>query len=91
LIDTLNNLLEDLRTEAKIKREQIVEAVIVGNTAMHHILAVYPCINSVTRLTWHPLASRWTSKPRPRLHLASAGPSTCAEHHRLVARIMSPC
>ena len=42
LIETLNNLIEELRKEAKVKREQIVEAVIVGNTAMHHILARLP-------------------------------------------------
>lgn len=42
IIETLNNLLEELRTEAKVKQEQIVEAVLVGNTAMHHILAGLP-------------------------------------------------
>ena len=42
LIETLNNLIEELSKEAKVKREQIVEAVIVGNTAMHHILARLP-------------------------------------------------
>ena len=42
LIETLNNLIDELSKEAKIKREQIVEAVIVGNTAMHHIFAGLP-------------------------------------------------
>jgi uncharacterized 2Fe-2S/4Fe-4S cluster protein (DUF4445 family) len=42
LIETLNNLIVELSVEAKVKREQIVEAVIVGNTAMHHILAGLP-------------------------------------------------
>jgi uncharacterized 2Fe-2S/4Fe-4S cluster protein (DUF4445 family) len=42
LIETLNNLIGELSLEAKVKREQIVEAVIVGNTAMHHILAGLP-------------------------------------------------
>jgi uncharacterized 2Fe-2S/4Fe-4S cluster protein (DUF4445 family) len=42
LIETLNSLIVELSTEAKVKREQIVEAVIVGNTAMHHIFAGLP-------------------------------------------------
>ncbi|MFZ5855991.1 MAG: ASKHA domain-containing protein [Chloroflexota bacterium] len=42
IIETLNNLIEELSKEAKVKREQIVEAVIVGNTAMHHIFAGLP-------------------------------------------------
>lgn len=42
LIDTLNQLLEELRSEAQVRQDQIVEAVLVGNTAMHHILAGLP-------------------------------------------------
>ena len=42
LVETLNNLIDELSSEAKVKREQIVEAVIVGNTAMHHIFAGLP-------------------------------------------------
>lgn len=42
IIETLNNLVDELSKEAKVKREQIVEAVIVGNTAMHHIFAGLP-------------------------------------------------
>lgn len=42
VVETLNNLLEELGRDAKVKREQIVEAVVVGNTAMHHIFAGLP-------------------------------------------------
>ncbi|HSQ38829.1 MAG TPA: ASKHA domain-containing protein, partial [Anaerolineales bacterium] len=42
LIETLNNLLEQLEKDSQMKRGQIVEAVIVGNTAMHHIFAGLP-------------------------------------------------
>ncbi|RJP52086.1 MAG: DUF4445 domain-containing protein [Anaerolineaceae bacterium] len=42
IIETLNNLIEELSKEARVKREQIVEAVVVGNTAMHHIFAGLP-------------------------------------------------
>ena len=42
LIETLNTLLGELCREASATRDQIVEAVIVGNTAMHHLLAGLP-------------------------------------------------
>jgi uncharacterized 2Fe-2S/4Fe-4S cluster protein (DUF4445 family) len=42
LIEAVNGLLEELCKEAKVKQEQVVEAVLVGNTAMHHILAGLP-------------------------------------------------
>jgi uncharacterized 2Fe-2S/4Fe-4S cluster protein (DUF4445 family) len=42
LIETLNNLLADLCIEALAAREQVVEAVLVGNTAMHHLLVGLP-------------------------------------------------
>ncbi len=54
IIETLNNLIVELSVEAKVKREQIVEAVIVGNTAMHHIFAGLP----VKQLgDWHYMAT----------------------------------
>jgi uncharacterized 2Fe-2S/4Fe-4S cluster protein (DUF4445 family) len=42
LIETLNTLLGELCHEANVTRDQIVEAVMVGNTAMHHLLAGLP-------------------------------------------------
>jgi uncharacterized 2Fe-2S/4Fe-4S cluster protein (DUF4445 family) len=42
LVESLNQLLETLRTEVGISREQVVEAVLVGNTAMHHLLVGLP-------------------------------------------------
>jgi uncharacterized 2Fe-2S/4Fe-4S cluster protein (DUF4445 family) len=42
LVDTLNKMLEVLCAESGIVQEQIVEAVIVGNTAMNHLLAGLP-------------------------------------------------
>jgi uncharacterized 2Fe-2S/4Fe-4S cluster protein (DUF4445 family) len=39
LVDTLNDLLQQLLVEIGATNEHVVEAVIVGNTAMHHILA----------------------------------------------------
>jgi uncharacterized 2Fe-2S/4Fe-4S cluster protein (DUF4445 family) len=42
LMETLNTLLDELETETRVKSGQIIEAVIVGNTAMHHIFAGLP-------------------------------------------------
>lgn len=42
LIDTLNELLAGMCRTANLKRDQIVDAVIVGNTAMHHLFAGLP-------------------------------------------------
>lgn len=39
LVATLNSLIETLTREAGVSCGQIVDAVIVGNTAMHHLLA----------------------------------------------------
>jgi uncharacterized 2Fe-2S/4Fe-4S cluster protein (DUF4445 family) len=42
VVNTLEELLSELCAEAGASREQIVDAVIVGNTAMHHIFAGLP-------------------------------------------------
>jgi uncharacterized 2Fe-2S/4Fe-4S cluster protein (DUF4445 family) len=42
LVETLNNLLADLSGQAHLLPEQVVEAVLVGNTAMHHLCAGLP-------------------------------------------------
>ena len=42
LVDALNTLLEELCQQVHASTEQVMEAVIVGNTAMHHLLAGLP-------------------------------------------------
>ena len=47
LVDAINKLIHELRLQAgraarPIEAEQIVEAVVVGNTAMHHLFAGLP-------------------------------------------------
>jgi len=42
LVNSLNNLLDELCTEIDAGQPQIVEAVIVGNTCMHHLFAGLP-------------------------------------------------
>jgi uncharacterized 2Fe-2S/4Fe-4S cluster protein (DUF4445 family) len=39
LVETLNGLLADLCAASGVTRAQVVDAVIVGNTAMHHLFA----------------------------------------------------
>ncbi len=42
LIESLNALVGDLTRAAGVSREQVVEAVVVGNTAIHHLFAGLP-------------------------------------------------
>jgi uncharacterized 2Fe-2S/4Fe-4S cluster protein (DUF4445 family) len=42
LVEALDHLLGDLCAEAKVSHQQVVEAVIVGNTAMHHLFVGLP-------------------------------------------------
>jgi uncharacterized 2Fe-2S/4Fe-4S cluster protein (DUF4445 family) len=42
IIETLNNLTGELCQEAGVEREQVAEAVVVGNTAMHHLFLGLP-------------------------------------------------
>ncbi len=39
VVSTINTMLDDLCVEVQISRDQIVDAVVVGNTAMHHLFA----------------------------------------------------
>ncbi len=42
LVNTLNNLVDELCTSAGVAPSSIVDAVIVGNTCMHHLFAGLP-------------------------------------------------
>lgn len=42
IVETLNNMVAELCAEAHAQPDQIVEAAVVGNTAMHHIFAGLP-------------------------------------------------
>ncbi|HJW84466.1 MAG TPA: 2Fe-2S iron-sulfur cluster-binding protein, partial [Anaerolineae bacterium] len=42
VVDALNAMVSEMCVEAGLPRDQIVEAVIVGNTAMHHLFAGLP-------------------------------------------------
>ncbi len=57
VVDAINDLCADLCAEAGVKPEEVLEAVVVGNTAMHHLflrlpvkqLAVSPFVPAVSR------------------------------------------
>jgi uncharacterized 2Fe-2S/4Fe-4S cluster protein (DUF4445 family) len=42
LVESLNGLLTDLCAEAQVSPNQVLEAVLVGNTVMHHLAAALP-------------------------------------------------
>jgi uncharacterized 2Fe-2S/4Fe-4S cluster protein (DUF4445 family) len=42
LVKTLNEMIADLCTEAGMRPEQVVDAVVVGNTAIHHLFLGLP-------------------------------------------------
>jgi uncharacterized 2Fe-2S/4Fe-4S cluster protein (DUF4445 family) len=42
IIDSINNTIDNLCQQAGKKPEQIIEAVVVGNTVMHHLFAGLP-------------------------------------------------
>jgi uncharacterized 2Fe-2S/4Fe-4S cluster protein (DUF4445 family) len=42
LLDTLNNLLAGMCTEAHVNSNLVLDAVLVGNTAMHHLVTGLP-------------------------------------------------
>ena len=76
LVDTLNQMLETMRSEAaeqgiQIQPEQIVEAVIVGNTAMHHLFAGLPVVQ-LGAAPYVPSAGEPLDIPAERLGLALA-------------------
>jgi uncharacterized 2Fe-2S/4Fe-4S cluster protein (DUF4445 family) len=57
LMETLNNLLSGMCSEAHIPPEYVLDAVLVGNTAMHHLFAGLP----VEQLGHSPFAPATTN------------------------------
>jgi uncharacterized 2Fe-2S/4Fe-4S cluster protein (DUF4445 family) len=56
LVQTLNQLSSDLCAEVGVEPAQVVEAVIVGNTAMHHLFAGLP-VTQLGAAPYVPVAS----------------------------------
>jgi len=53
VIETLNALVQEMCVEVEAKPEAVVEAVIVGNTAMHHLLVGLP-VDQLARAPYVP-------------------------------------
>jgi uncharacterized 2Fe-2S/4Fe-4S cluster protein (DUF4445 family) len=56
LVDTLNEMIVEMCRQARIIREQVVDAVVVGNTAMHHFFAGLP-VSQLGHAPYVPAAS----------------------------------
>ena len=56
-VDAVNELCADLCAEAGVKPEEVVEAVVVGNTAMHHLFLRLP-VKQLALSPFVPAASR---------------------------------
>ncbi len=69
--ETLNKLIAELCAEAGAARSQIADAVIVGNTAMHHLFAGLP-VDQLGRAPYVPVVSDPLDVPARDLGLALA-------------------
>ena len=56
LVETLNGMLAEMRHSTRLEREQIVDAVVVGNTAMHHFFTGLP-VSQLGHAPYVPAAS----------------------------------
>ncbi len=74
IIEGLNQIIASVCDEARVRPDQILEAVLVGNTAMHHLfLGIYP---NELGLSPYPPASHQGTNVKPRdlgLNILSSG------------------
>lgn len=71
VVKAINELCAELCAEASVKTEEIVEAVIVGNTAMHHLLLRLP-VSQLALSPFVPAVSRALEVRADELGLAIA-------------------
>jgi len=71
LVETLNQLAGELCAQARLEREQIVEVVVVGNTAMHHLFAGLP-VTQLGEAPYVPAASGALDFPARQVGLEAA-------------------
>ena len=72
----LDHLLGELLDEAKSSREQVVEACIVGNTAMSHLLLELS-VSQLSRAPYVPAVMKATSVPTEKIGLQTAVGAYC--------------
>ncbi|WP_119071827.1 ASKHA domain-containing protein [Aggregatilinea lenta] len=68
IIAGLNDLLRDVCAQAGVSREQVVDVVLVGNTAMHHLLLGLP-VEQLGSAPYVPAVSAAVSTPAHALGL----------------------
>jgi uncharacterized 2Fe-2S/4Fe-4S cluster protein (DUF4445 family) len=71
IVETLNQLVIELCRESAAEPDQVVEAVVVGNTAMHHLFAGLP-VQQLGLLPFVPAVSQPIEIPAAKLGLRLA-------------------
>jgi uncharacterized 2Fe-2S/4Fe-4S cluster protein (DUF4445 family) len=71
LVETLNRMLAEMRAEAGVSAEQVQDAVLVGNTAMHHLFAGLP-VEQLGRAPYTPATTQPLTIPAAELGLQLA-------------------
>jgi uncharacterized 2Fe-2S/4Fe-4S cluster protein (DUF4445 family) len=69
LMDTLNDLLAGMCAEAHVSRDSVLDAVLVGNTVMHHLFAGLP-VEQLGHAPFAPASTAALSIPASDLGLA---------------------
>jgi uncharacterized 2Fe-2S/4Fe-4S cluster protein (DUF4445 family) len=68
LVDSLNGLVRELCLSARVAPEKVLDAVVVGNTAMHHLLAGLP-VEQLGRAPYAPATTDPVNIPASSLGL----------------------
>ncbi len=69
LVETLNGLIKEMCSSARVPRKKVLDAVMVGNTAMHHLLAGLP-VEQLGRAPYAPATTDPLTIPAHELGLA---------------------
>jgi len=76
LVETLNKLLAGMCAEAHVSRNSVLDAVLVGNTTMHHLFAGLP-VEQLGHAPFTPVTTRALTIPASELGL-ELGPGAMA-------------
>jgi uncharacterized 2Fe-2S/4Fe-4S cluster protein (DUF4445 family) len=76
LVQTLNDLLASMCIEARLSPTSVLDAVLVGNTAMHHLFAGLP-VEQLGHAPFAPASTRPLTIPAGEVGL-NLGPDACA-------------
>jgi uncharacterized 2Fe-2S/4Fe-4S cluster protein (DUF4445 family) len=68
LVEEINRMVSELCAELEVLERQIVEAVVVGNTAMHHLFVGLP-VRQLGESPYVPSVAGWMEVPASRIGL----------------------